>query len=201
MRNYSITTATGETHVLTAAVNVSAEQKTAAADWPVWDSKEDFPAKKQPSFRLRYLKEERVLILEGLARLTPTNGDAAFEVRAGDCVTFHAGFVADWLVLERMRKHYHYFDASGQMCDEPSKAVPVMACDVVGCGKECVEQSFYLVETSEDICPKCHSKARGPDKRRFAAAVPCKLGVPEAAAADKKRKPDAPPASAKRGKA
>ena len=201
MRNYAITTATTETHVLTPAREVSAVQKAAAADWPIWDSKEDFAGKKQPSFRLRYLKEERVLILEGAATLKPCNGNPAFEINAGDCVTFRAGFVADWVVTARMRKHYHYFNEDGEMCAEPSKAIPVMACDVDGCGKECVEQSFFMTETSEDICPKCHAKARGADKKRFASAVQCKLGEPEVAAMDKKRKSEASSASAKRGKA
>ena len=102
---------------------------------PIWDSKEDFPSKKQPKFRLRYLKEERVLILCGRATLTPTTGQLAFDVCAGDAVTFFAGFVADWVVLEPMRKHYHYFEATGEECDEPSKKIPVIACDADGCGK------------------------------------------------------------------
>jgi uncharacterized cupin superfamily protein len=197
VRNFALTPA--ETHVLTPAAEVTADQKDAARDWPVWDSKEDFASQKQPRFTLRYRKEERVLIIEGKAQLSPKNGDPPFIVQAGDAVTFHAGLVVEWVVLDRMRKHYHFFEG-GLMCAEPSKLVPVLACDADGCGKECVDEHFHLKGDDgrdEDVCAKCHKKARGPDKRRYAAAVLCHLGVPVKAAAsaagnvDKKRKAEA----------
>ena len=90
-----------------------------------------------------------MLILEGRAELTPQNGDAPFVVQAGDAVEFRAGFVADWIVLAPMRKHYHYFERDGEPCAEPSKATPVIACDAGGCGKECVEEHFFLETTGE----------------------------------------------------
>jgi len=170
---------------------VTPAQKSAAEAWPVWDSKEDFAGQKQPKFVLRYREEERVLILEGKARLTPQNGDPPFEIAQGDAVTFRAGFVADWVVLERMRKHYHYFKG-GEPCTEPSKAVPVISCDAAGCGKECVEEHWRLEASSEDWCQKCYKVARGPDKRRLATAVASKRGAPvgagtEAPAAEEKK--------------
>ena len=58
-------------------------------------------------------------------------------------------------------------------------------------------------QETEDICPKCLQKARGPDKRRYQAAVRCELGAPapetggaQPAAATAKRK--TPPAAAAR---
>ena len=200
MRNFVVECST--THVLTPAAEVTASVKAAAAsDWPIWDSSEDFRGTKTPKFTLRYRKEERVLILEGKAELTPQNGDAPFTVQEGDWVVFHAGFVADWVVSARMRKHYCYFESDGEACAEPSKATPVIACDVDGCGKECVEEHFQLCD--EDICPKCVKFARGSDKRRFATAIRCVRGVPAVEATssttDKKRRPVA--ASGRSGKA
>jgi len=201
VRNFALQPA-AETHVLTPSAEVSAAQRDAAQEWPVWDSKEDFASQKKPRFTLRYRKEERVLIIEGMAQLTPKNGDPPFIVQEGDAVTFCAGFVVDWVVLERMRKHYHFFE-DGAMCEEPSKLIPVLACDADGCGKECADEHYHLRGVdgrNEDICPKCYKKARGPDKRRYAACVLCHLGVPvEAVSADKKRKAEGT-APAKRAK-
>ena len=226
-----MSTTKGETHVLTSAAEVTESQKSEAESWPIWDSTEDFKAQKQPKFVLRYRLEERVVILSGSAQLSPTNGDPPFVISAGDACTFYAGFVANWVVTSPMRKHYHYFDAAGEMCAEPSKTTPVIACDAEGCGKECVDESYSIVrwlrtptltaqlslpwptsthqprpthpQETEDICPKCVQKARGPDKRRYQAAVRCELGAPapetggaQPAAATAKRK--TPPAAAAR---
>jgi uncharacterized cupin superfamily protein len=235
MRNFTATTPAGQTHVLTSAADVTEPQKSEAKSWPIWDSTEDFKAQKQPKFVLRYRLEERVLILSGSAQLSPTNGDPPFVVSAGDACTFRAGFVASWVVTSPMRKHYHYFDAAGELCAEPSKTTPVIACDAEGCGKECVDESYSIVgwlrtptspdrvcpafpalahhatnrptpthpQESEDVCPKCVKKARGPEKRRYEAAVRCELGAPapetggaQPAAATAKRK--SPPAAAAR---
>jgi uncharacterized cupin superfamily protein len=125
MRNFTATTPAGQTHVLTSAADVTEPQKSEAQSWPIWDSTEDFKAQKQPKFVLRYRLEERVLILSGSAQLSPTNGDPPFVVSAGDACTFRAGFVASWVVTSPMRKHYHYFDAAGELCAEPSKTTPV----------------------------------------------------------------------------
>lgn len=144
MRNF-VPTTQGETHVLTSAADVTESQKSEAQSWPIWDSTEDFKAQKQPKFVLRYRLEERVVILSGSAQLSPTNGDPPFVISAGDACTFYAGFVANWVVTSPMRKHYHYFDAAGEMCAEPSKTTPVIACDAEGCGKECVDESYSIV--------------------------------------------------------
>ena len=144
MRNF-VPTTKGETHVLTSAAEVTESQKSEAESWPIWDSTEDFKAQKQPKFVLRYRLEERVVILSGSAQLSPTNGDPPFVISAGDACTFYAGFVANWVVTSPMRKHYHYFDAAGEMCAEPSKTMPVIACDAEGCGKECVDESYSIV--------------------------------------------------------
>lgn len=191
VRNWPVTC--DVSHVLTPPSDVTDAQKETGYAWPVWDSAEDFGGKKEPRFQLRYRKEERVIIIEGKAQLTPLNGDAPFIVKAGDAVTFHAGFVADWIVMERMRKHFAFY-ADGQPCAEPNKAIPVIACDV--CTKECIEEHHWLEESDEDICSKCLKVARGPDKRRFASAVLCKQGAPivAAPAGEKKRKPEEKPA-------
>ena len=195
VRNFPVCIESGAaTHVVTSAANVPSEMIAAAKEWPIWDSGQDFAKVKQPKFVLRYRKEERVLVLEGKAQLTPQDGGAPFIVQAGDAVTFHAGFVADWCVLDRMRKHYQYFESSGEPCEEPSKATPVIACDV--CGKEAVEEYIHLSDSKEDVCAKCVKVARGPDKRRYAACVPCRRGVPVGGAEEegKKRKATAQPA-------
>ena len=84
--------------------------------WGVWDSV-THPQEPEGSgkFDFDYADnhQERVLVLEGEATLTPDDGGEAFTIRKGDYVVFHQGFACSWHVTVPMRKHYCYFDAEG----------------------------------------------------------------------------------------
>jgi len=137
---------------------VTAAYKTEAKTWPKWDSKT------RKNFPFNYTAEERVLILEGSAELTPTDGSPTINIRKGEQVTFHTGFKCKWKVTERMKKHYTVIE------DEDAEAAPAIACDV--CGADCVAESYFVAVGEEDICPECFGK----DKDKYAEAEHQKNG-------------------------
>mmetsp|Transcript_8803 Transcript_8803/g.16069 ORF Transcript_8803/g.16069 Transcript_8803/m.16069 type:complete len:168 (+) Transcript_8803:119-622(+) len=109
--------------------------------WGKWDSKNT------KKFPYNYAAEERVLILEGSAELTPDDGSAVITIAKGDQVTFHKGFKCKWKVTKRMKKHYTVLQEEGE--SEP----PAITCDV--CDVDCVAESYFMAQEEQDICPKC----------------------------------------------
>mmetsp|Transcript_38714 Transcript_38714/g.45079 ORF Transcript_38714/g.45079 Transcript_38714/m.45079 type:complete len:176 (+) Transcript_38714:126-653(+) len=138
---------------------VTAEYKEEAKTWPKWDSKT------RKKFPFNYTAEERVLILEGSAELTPTDGSPVVTIQKGEQVTFHNGFKCKWKITKRMKKHYTVIQ------DEGAQAAPAIACDV--CDVDCVAESYFVAQEEEDICPKCYEN----DKERYAGAEHQKEGV------------------------
>lgn len=151
------------THI--AEADVSAEFKSSAAEWPLWDSvTHPQKPKKSGKFNFDYNGEyatERVLIVTGCATVTPKDKSCGpITLSAGDAVHFHHGFSCAWHVTKPMTKRYAYFNADGEI-DNPAQ----IACD--GCGAECVEQSWFC--NDEDICPACF-EAAGGDTGKYAGA-------------------------------
>jgi len=138
---------------------VTADYKKEALTWPKWDSKT------RKNFPYSYNSEERVLILEGSADLTPTDGSPVITIQKGEQVTFHTGFKCKWKITKRMKKHYTVIE------NEDAAVPPAIACDV--CDVDCVAESYFMIETEEDICPKCFQK----DKDRYAGGEHQKEGV------------------------
>jgi uncharacterized cupin superfamily protein len=123
---------------------VTDEYKEEAKKWPKWDSKN------KKKFPFNYAAEERVLILEGSAELTPDDGSAVVVIGKGDSVTFQKGFKCKWKVTKRMKKHYT------TVVDEDAPDPPAIVCDV--CDQGCVEESYFMAEEEQDICPACFEK-------------------------------------------
>ena len=109
--------------------------RMAAECWEVWAS-ETHPCEPEGSGRFHFdyadNHQERVLIIEGEAELSPTDGKTAFTIHKGDYVVFHQGFACEWHVTTPMRKHYCYFDEEGNVT-QPNN----VACDK--CGADCFE--------------------------------------------------------------
>ncbi len=135
---------------VTRAVDVSDDYKSEAKTWSKWDSKD------QKRFPYNYKVEERVLVLEGSATLTPDDGSEAIFIGAGDAVTFHVGFKCKWHVTERMKKHYAVFPEDGAV------DVPAISCDI--CGVGCVAESYFVEDGELDICVGCYKKDTGKYK-------------------------------------
>jgi len=166
------------THV--PAEDVKDEFTALAMTWPLWDSRThpQTPAK-SGKFLFDYNGEyetERVLIMSGKAKLSPTDGSDPITITEGDQVFFHKGFACNWHVTEPMKKHYAYYDEEGvEVAPNPS-----IACDI--CEAECYEES-YLTKEEEDICPDCFKA----DKKQYAKAEHQKFGEPIPTAKAKKR--------------
>jgi len=157
----------------------TAAQKEAALDWDVWDSTtHTFDKKSSPlgtgEFFFDYADnyEERVIIIEGSATLTPTgDGDKIkiINIEAGDAVSFPQGFSCTWRVSAPMKKHYAYFDKEG------NKTVSnAISCDGEGCGIDCWTESYFLEGDGLDLCVKCYEKGGykgGEHQREGVAAV------------------------------
>lgn len=123
------------------AADVTADYKKEAKTWGKWDSKS------KKGFPYNYTADERVWILDGKAELTPTDGSDAIVIGKGMAVTFHKGFKCKWKMLKRMKKHYTVDVASD---------APAIACDV--CDVGCEEESYFMADGEQDICPKCYEK-------------------------------------------
>jgi uncharacterized protein len=66
--------------------------------WPLWK-------KEVSNFPWRYDKTETCYVLRGRFRVIPEGGET-HEFSRGDLVTFPAGLVCKWEVLEPVEKHY-----------------------------------------------------------------------------------------------
>jgi uncharacterized cupin superfamily protein len=143
---------------VTRAADVPATISARAVEaWEIWDSSthacEPEGSGKFP-FNYADNHQERVLIIEGEATLTPTIG-AAFTIGTGDYVVFHRGFECMWHVTTPMRKHYCYFDEQGSETQANN-----MTCDK--CGADCWAESYFCNE-EEDICATCWTKKAYPN--------------------------------------
>lgn len=136
---------------------VTADYKAEAKTWPKWDSKT------RKNFPFNYTAEERILILEGSAELTPNDGSPMITIQKGEQVTFHTGFKCKWKVTKRMKKHYTVIENDAE--------APAIACDI--CEIDCFAESYFMAEGEEDICPTCFEK----DKDQYAGAEHQKEGV------------------------
>jgi uncharacterized cupin superfamily protein len=159
------------------ADKVTAEYEKEAKTWGKWDSKN------RKKFPYHYTSEERVLVLDGTADLTPDDGSPVVKIGKGDQVTFHVGFKCKWKITKRMKKHYTVIQ------DEDAAEPPAISCD--GCGADCFAESYFVAEGEEDICPKCYEK----DEEKYSGAEHQKEGEKwvepekeEAAPKKKKRK-------------
>ena len=144
---------------IVAPENVTDEYKTEAKSWTKWDSK------KRKKFPYNYTAEERILILEGSAELTPDDGSAVVTIGKGEQVTIHKGFKCKWKVTKRMKKYYTVIAEDGE--PEP----PAISCDV--CNADCVAESYFMTKEEQDICPKCFDK----EKEKYHDAEYQKEGV------------------------
>lgn len=134
---------------ITPKSEVTDEYKKDAKKWTKWDSKN------RKSFPYKYAAEERVLILEGSATLTPDDGSDPVTIEAGNAVTFHKGFKCKWKITKRMKKQYAVFQ---------EEDAPQIVCDI--CDKGCVEESYFVSGEELDICPDCYKK----DKKKYEGA-------------------------------
>jgi len=66
--------------------------------WPIW-------SKEESEFDWHYDQAETCYILEGLAIVTPEQGEAV-EIGEGDLVTFAKGLSCRWEIREAIKKHY-----------------------------------------------------------------------------------------------
>jgi uncharacterized cupin superfamily protein len=131
---------------------VTDEYKEEAMTWGKWDSKN------RKKFPYNYTAEERILILDGSAELTPDDGSAVVKIGKGDQVIIYPGFKCKWKVTKRMKKHYTVLE------DADAPEAPAIVCDV--CGEDCVAESYFVAKDEEDICTKCFEK----EKDKYAGA-------------------------------
>lgn len=69
--------------------------------WPIWEKeKSDFP--------WHYDDKETAYILEGEVIVTAADGSESAVIKAGDLVTFAAGFSCRWVIKQDIRKHYKF---------------------------------------------------------------------------------------------
>ena len=145
--------------------NVTDEYKAEAKTWTKWDSKS------RKKFPYNYTAEEQVLILEGSAELTPDDGSPPIVIGKGDQVTFHKGFKCKWKITKRMKKHYTVVQDGDDGDDDEGEATPAITCDI--CDVDCFEESYFLDEGEQDICPKCYEQEEG---KKYAGAEHQKEG-------------------------
>mmetsp|Transcript_38891 Transcript_38891/g.44389 ORF Transcript_38891/g.44389 Transcript_38891/m.44389 type:complete len:174 (+) Transcript_38891:92-613(+) len=139
---------------------VTDEYKAEAKSWTKWDSKS------RKKFPYKYTEEERILVLEGSAELTPDDGSDVVTISKGDQVTIHPGFDCKWKITKRIKKYFTVIAEEG--APEPP---PAITCDV--CGNDCVAESYFVAEDEQDICPKCFNK----EKDKYEGAEYQKEGV------------------------
>jgi len=187
---------------VTPADDVTDEYKKEAKTWTKWDSKS------RKKFPYNYQQEERVLILEGEAILTPTpmagTGTAMdpnteggellpveeIKIQAGEAVTFHVGFKCKWQITKRMKKHYTVIVGED---GEEEDAAAAITCDI--CSTDCVAESYFVEQEEMDICPNCYQK----DLKKYTGAEHQKEGEKWVVAAKATAKP--PPKKKRKKKA
>ncbi|ROH86871.1 DUF861 domain-containing protein [Pseudomethylobacillus aquaticus] len=69
--------------------------------WPTW-------TKEVSVFPFEFNARETAYILEGECTLTPTDGSAAINFKAGDLLVFPAGLEVTWEVKKTLKKHYKH---------------------------------------------------------------------------------------------
>jgi len=170
---------------ITPPSEVTGKYKKEAKAWTKWDSE------KKKGFDYDYTNEERILILEGSATLTPVDGSDPLTIKAGNAVTFHKGFECTWEITKRMKKHYAIFANEEDQVVE----LPAITCDV--CKEGCVEESYFVKGDELDICLKCYEK----DKDKYSGAEHQKGGEAwvEPKAATKKKGKQPPKKKQKKG--
>uniref|UniRef100_A0A7S3Q8Q0 (S)-ureidoglycine aminohydrolase cupin domain-containing protein n=1 Tax=Chaetoceros debilis TaxID=122233 RepID=A0A7S3Q8Q0_9STRA len=182
---------------------VTAAYKKAAKEWTKWDSKN------RKSFPYNYTAEERVLVLEGSATLTPSDGTDPVTIEAGNAVTFHKGFKCKWKITKRMKKYYTVIIAADD--GEDDLDLPAIICDICSDAAGCVEESYFVAKDEIDICPKCYAKEKDkyPDAEHqkggeaWVLVEPVSIPAPaseKAAAGKKKKKATTGPAKKKQKK-
>ena len=90
---------------VTRAKDVTDEYREAAKGdaWTEWNSDEhphDPPESGKFLYDYSASFEEKVLVLEGRATLTPTDGSASVSIGAGDAVSFMKGYKCHWQIDE-----------------------------------------------------------------------------------------------------
>jgi len=156
---------------VTPADDVTDEYKKEAKTWTKWDSKS------RKKFPYNYQQEERVLILEGEAILTPTpiagtGTGTEIKIKAGEAVTFHVGFKCKWQITKRMKKHYTVI-VSGEEGDAEVAAAAAITCDI--CSTDCVAESYFVKQEEMDICPDCYQQD-GLNNKKYQGAEHQKEG-------------------------
>ena len=182
---------------------VTAAYKKEAKEWTKWDSKNS------KSFPYNYTAEERVLVLEGSATLTPSDGTDPVTIEAGNAVTFHKGFKCKWKITKRMKKYYTVMIAAADD-GEDDYDLPAIICDICSDAAGCVEESYFVAKDEIDICPKCYAKEKdkypdaehqkgGENKIEKTVSIPAPASE-KAAAGKKKKKATTGPAKKKQKK-
>jgi uncharacterized cupin superfamily protein len=155
----------------TSAASVPSHYDSDSAEWQVWTSA-THPMREDNTFDFNYADnfEERILVLEGEALLTPTEacgGGEPIRLLAGDAASFRQGFSCVWTILSPVRKRYAYFDAEGNLT-QPN----AISCD--GCGTDCWEESYFMEAAGEDYCVACYKagKMKKGEHQRLGVPVP-----------------------------
>jgi uncharacterized cupin superfamily protein len=155
---------------VTPAGEVSEAFKDEASKWHIWDSA---VAKYPKKFQLEYPEEERILMISGSGKLTPTGGGnrKSITIGAGDAVTFHRGLSCKWQVLEPIQKFFSYAEPAEDTC---------LRCTAPDCAADCGAESYVVVSDGPErhVCPKCFKKARGAERRSYVGARHLKNGEP-----------------------
>jgi hypothetical protein len=69
--------------------------------WPIWE-------KEASVFPWHYDEKETAYIIDGEVEVTAEDGSESAIIRAGDLVTFAAGFTCHWHISQDLRKHYRF---------------------------------------------------------------------------------------------
>lgn len=69
-------------------------------EWPIWN-------KEVSEFDWEYDRTETCYIVEGIATITPENGEPV-TIEAGDLVSFPKGMKCVWKITEEIEKHYSF---------------------------------------------------------------------------------------------
>jgi hypothetical protein len=69
--------------------------------WPIWE-------KEASEFPWFYDEKETAYILQGEVVVSAADGSESAVIKAGDLVTFAAGFSCHWHIKQDLRKHYQF---------------------------------------------------------------------------------------------